>query len=125
MRILVVDDGPTVSSAVEWALTHQGYCVQVARDALEALAMLPDFRPEMIILDLRMPDTESIRLCETLRNKPGYETVPLIMVSGLSNDGAIERVVAAGCDDYIAKPVNNEKLLLIVERHLESTGITF
>jgi DNA-binding response OmpR family regulator len=125
MRILVVDDGPTVSSAVEWVLAHQGYRVQVARDALEALAMLPDFRPEVIILDLRMPDAESIRLCEMFRSKPGYETVPLIVVSGLPNDGAIERVVAAGCDDYIAKPVNNERLLSIVEGYLESGGITY
>lgn len=123
MRILVIDDGPTVSSTVEWALASQGYRVRVARDALEAMAMLPDFRPEMIILNFRMPDAESIRLCEMLRSKPGYETVPLIMVSGLSNDGTIERVVAAGCDDYIARPVNNEKLLLIVKGHLESMRI--
>jgi DNA-binding response OmpR family regulator len=122
VKILVVDDSPTVGSTVEWALTHHGYRVQVARDALEALAALPDFAPDLIILDIRMPHLDGIQLCEMIRGKAEYDGVPIIMLSGLSGDDSIERAIDAGCDDYITKPVNDEKLLSVVEVHLERTG---
>ncbi len=122
-KILIVDDSPTVGSAVAWGLTHHGYQVRVVRDASEALAMLADFSPGLIILDVRMPSAWGIRLCGMIREQSDYHSVPVIMLSGPSDDGAIESAIAAGCDDHITKPVSDEKLRSVIEMHLARSGI--
>lgn len=122
-KVLVIDENPTVGKTVEWALTHRGYSVQVVRDEPEALATLPNFIPELIILDVCALHLGGIRLCEMIRAKSDYDNVPIIMLAGLSDGDTIERAMAAGCDDYITKPVNDEKLLSVIEMHLARAGV--
>ena len=123
IKILVIDDTLSVSSGVAWVLIHQGYLVRVARNLREAETVLADFQPELIILDIRMAHAGGAHLCRMIRDRPEYGVAPVIMLAGPSDADAIKCAIAAGCDDYITRPVSDEKLLLVVETHLARGGV--
>ena len=95
-KILVVDDSPTINSTVEWLLSTHGYTVEIARDSLAAMAAIHTFIPDLILPDVRMPHMDGIDLCKTIRSKARYATLPIIMLSGLSDETSIQRALEAG-----------------------------
>lgn len=121
LRILIVDDSPTVGMTTAWILTHHGYQVEVAKDGLSALSALHTFSPDLVLLDIRLPHLDGYRLCEMLRNKTEYKEIPIIMVSGVSSAVGIQRAVDAGANLYLPKPVNDDELLTAIEEQLAET----
>lgn len=117
-KILVIDDSPTVSSTVGWLLSHHGYNVRVARDALEALSVLASFEPDLIVLDIRMPNVDGIQLCQMFREDDRYASIPIVALSALSTALDIQRALDAGCNDYIVKPLQDDKLIAVIEDQL-------
>lgn len=117
-RILIVDDSPTVGMTTAWILTHHGYQVKVAKDGLSALSALHTFAPDLVLLDIRLPHLDGYHLCEILRGKAGYQKMPIIMVSGLSSDDSIQRALDAGANQFLSKPVKDEKLLAAIKEYL-------
>lgn len=115
LRILIVDDSPTVGMTTAWILTHHGYQVEVAKDGLSALSALHTFSPDLVLLDIRLPHLDGYRLCEMLRSKTEYKEIPIIMVSGISSAESIQRAVDAGANLYLPKPVNDEELLAAIK----------
>jgi len=122
IKILVMDDASAAGCGVAWVLAHQGYDVQVARDWAEMEAVLAGFEPELVILDIRMAYVGGVHLCQMIRDRLEYGMTSVIVLAGSSGVDAIERAIAAGCDDYITKPVTDEKLLSVVETHLARGG---
>lgn len=117
-KILIIDDSPTIGLTVAWALSSHGYQVEVAKDGLSALSALRRFDPDLVLLDIKLPNLNGFQLCEMLRRKCEYASMPIIMLSGLSSKTDIQRARKAGCDDYLVKPVSDEKLLMAVEQQL-------
>ena len=117
-NILVVDDSPTVGNTVGWILSDCGYCVKVASDGLSALNALQTYKPDLILLDIKLPHVEGIELCKMIRERTVYSSVPIVMLSGLSAQTAIERAQQAGANNYIVKPVNDEKLIATIQQEL-------
>jgi two-component system, OmpR family, response regulator MprA len=109
MRILVVDDEPSVRTAVERALVLEGYEVGLAADGGEALAAVEERPPDALVLDVLMPRVDGLELCRRLRSSG--DRTPVLMLT--ARDAVADRVAGldAGADDYLVKPFALEELL--------------
>lgn len=120
-RILIVDDDHEMSNALRRVLVNQKkYEVDVAYDGLAAEAKFAEFKPHLILLDLRMPGMDGLEVCVRLRKDPAGQDVRIIVVSGALDMDCVERFMEAGANDYLTKPFRNEFLALKVERLLDS-----
>jgi DNA-binding NtrC family response regulator len=118
-RILVVDDEADIRELLQEILSEEGYEVEVAADAAEARAARAVNSPDLVFLDIWMPDTDGITLLREWSNTEGYDC-PVVMMSG---HGTVETAVEAtrlGAFDYVEKPLSLTKLLKTVERALEA-----
>ncbi|MGB5209412.1 MAG: sigma-54 dependent transcriptional regulator [Gammaproteobacteria bacterium] len=119
-RILVVDDESDIRSLLEEILTEEGYEIAVAADAAEARARREEQAPDLVLLDIWMPDTDGITLLREWSEDPARSACPVVMMSG---HGTVETAVEAtrlGAFDFIEKPVSLANLLRVVDRALES-----
>jgi DNA-binding response OmpR family regulator len=109
-RILVVDDVPRNVRLLAAVLTGAGYEVVSAGSGSEALAAVAKDAPDLVLLDIRMPDIDGYEVCRRLRADPAAAFLPIVMVTSAEGE---ERVAAleAGADDFVAKPFNNDELL--------------
>ncbi len=107
-RILVVDDEPQITRALALNLRARQYEVAVARDGSEALRRAGDWHPDVVVLDLGLPDLDGIEVIHGLR---GWTEVPIVVLSGRA--GAEDKIIAldAGADDYVTKPFGVDELL--------------
>jgi two-component system phosphate regulon response regulator PhoB len=113
-RILAVDDEPDLLELVEYNLREAGYAVTTAKDGAGALAEVRRQRPDLILLDLMLPDLSGTEVCKRLRRDPDTETIPIVMLTARGQE--IDRVVGLelGADDYIVKPFSPRELVLRV-----------
>jgi two-component system KDP operon response regulator KdpE len=121
IRILAVDDEPKYTWAIQSVLEAIGYEVRTALDGTQALDLAFDFKPDLILLDVRLPDYNGYQICEKIRE---YSTVPIIMLTALAEERDKVRGLDAGADDYITKPFGAQELLARVRallRRLEYT----
>ena len=109
MRILVVDDEPSVRNAVRRALVLAGYAVTLAEDGEQALSMLAVQSPDAVVLDVLMPSVDGLEVCRRLR--AAGDRTPVLMLT--ARDSVADRVggLDAGADDYVVKPFALEELL--------------
>ena len=107
-RILLVDDEPSIQRAVAPLLRSRGYEVEVVGTGLEAVTAVADRTPDLIVLDLGLPDLEGTEVCRRIRKD---SKVPIVVLS--ARGGEAEKVIAldAGADDYVTKPFGPEELL--------------
>lgn len=103
-KILAVDDEPDLLLIVKTALTGEGFDVITATNGPDALAMAEDSKPDLIILDVMMPEMNGFEVLEALRDNETTERIPVIMLTGLSEREKIRDALAAGTDYYIVKP---------------------
>jgi DNA-binding response OmpR family regulator len=115
-RILIVDDEEGFRDGMADLLNMEGYEVSVARDAVEAVSMLPDFRPDVILLDLRMPLLDGEAFLRGIRGLPASREVPVVLISAKEE----LRVIASryGAAGYLSKPFEAPQLLSLLERVL-------
>jgi len=117
-RVLVVDDNPANADLVSFILTKQGYLVRVAVDAAEALALIADFPPDLIMMDLQLPGMDGLTLTRQLKADPRTRHILIIALTAYAMKGDDERAREAGCDGYVSKPIDTRTLLGIVRQYL-------
>jgi two-component system phosphate regulon response regulator PhoB len=113
-RILVVDDEPDLLELVRVTLTQSGHQVDTAASGREALDALRRRRPDLLILDLMLPDVSGTELCRRLRSERETATLPVLMLTAKADE--VDRVVGfeLGADDYVTKPFSPRELVLRV-----------
>lgn len=117
--IACVDDSPLVCQTMEALLVAAGYRFIGVEDALRAFAALLARKPDLIFLDLMMPNTNGYEICTKLRKLSGFRDTPIVILTG--NDGIVDRVRAklVGASDFISKPVDADTVLSVIRKHLE------
>jgi len=113
--ILVVDDHPQNLKLAVLLLTISGYQVQTAADAEDALARLETFMPRLILMDIQLPGMDGLELTRRLKADPRYRDVVIVALTAYAMKGDRERALAAGCDGYIAKPLDTEAFPRLIE----------
>lgn len=115
-RVLVVDDAPDVTEMLALMMSYAGYEVETAFSAPEALDVARSHSFDAVISDIGMPGMNGYQLAEALRATPGYESTPLIAVTGFVHYEDRERARRAGFDDFHNKPINPSALIDAVRR---------
>ncbi|MGH7537450.1 MAG: response regulator [Gemmatimonadales bacterium] len=116
--ILVVDDNATNLKLVRVLLEGEGYQVRVALDADEALAVLRDFRPRLILMDIQLPGMDGLTLTRMLKANPSMRDIIIVGLTAYAMKGDDEKALAAGCDGYVAKPIDTRTLPELITTYL-------
>jgi two-component system phosphate regulon response regulator PhoB len=117
-RILVVDDEPEAVELVEFNLKQAGYAVMTAADGAEALKKVRGQTPDLVVLDVMLPEMDGFEICKALRLDPATAKIPIIMLTAKAAE--IDRVLGLelGADDYLTKPFSPRELLLRIKKIL-------
>jgi CheY-like chemotaxis protein len=113
---LVVDDVSDVTEMLSMLLTHAGYEVSTASCAHDAIALAREYHFDIVISDIGMPEMNGYELAEALRSLPGYETVPLVAVTGYSMFNDRNRSLTAGFNEHVTKPIDPRAFLTLLEQ---------
>jgi two-component system cell cycle response regulator len=117
-RILVIEDNPTNLELMMYLLSAYGYEPLTAMDGLEGLEIAQRQRPDLIVCDVQLPKADGFEVVRRLKAEPAFRTMPLIAVTALAMVGDRERLLNAGFDGYIAKPIHPEDFVKNVEGFL-------
>ncbi len=117
-KILIIDDDPDVRQAMHVRLKASGYDTSFASDVPSSIQQARDQQPGLIILDLGLPAGDGFAVMEQLKLQPDLAAIPIIVVSARDAFGNRDRVLAAGAQVYLQKPVNNAELLAIIRHAL-------
>jgi chemosensory pili system protein ChpA (sensor histidine kinase/response regulator) len=120
---LVVDDSITVRRVTERVLQRHGMRCITAKDGLDAIAVLQEAKPDIILLDIEMPRMDGYEFASHVRNDPRFATVPIIMITSRVGDKHRARAIELGVNDYLGKPYQDAQLLDAIRRQLEERGI--
>jgi two-component system alkaline phosphatase synthesis response regulator PhoP len=110
-KILLVDDEEGFLSVIKEALEIRGFDVVTAKSAIEAGLELSSKKPDMILMDIRMPGIDGLQACAAIKKNPDTVNIPIIIVSAISEDAQIKRARKMGIPDYFVKPVDIESLV--------------
>ena len=116
--ILCVEDNPDNRTLVRRILMSEDYAVLEAVNASEALNILKNARPNLILMDINMPDMDGYTLTAKIKSMPGFERIPILALTANVMRGDKEKTLEAGCDGYIQKPLDIDQLVREVERFL-------
>lgn len=110
IRVLLVDDEPALTNLLKMALHYEGWQIEVARDGREAIAKHKEFGPDLLVLDLMLPDIDGLQILKVVRESESY--TPTLMLT--ARDSVVDRVtgLTAGADDYLTKPFSLEELVV-------------
>lgn len=109
-KILIVDDEPDIVEFISYNLKGKGYNIASARDGNEAIRKAKEFRPDLILLDVMMPNKDGTQTIRELRQMPEFEQTAIIFLTALSDEKSEIEGLKIGADDYIAKPIKPELL---------------
>lgn len=113
--VLIAEDGAVQAALLRKLLESAGYKVQVARNGLEALALLDQSLPDVVISDIDMPEMDGYQLCRAIKSEPRSQHIPVILLTNLSDPHNVIQGLQAGADNYVTKPFDGPKLLARVE----------
>jgi two-component system, cell cycle response regulator DivK len=116
--VLYIEDNPDNRLLVKRVLLSEDYAMLEAGDAREALSVLKSTRPDLILMDINMPDMDGYSLTARIKSMPGFERVPILALTANVMRGDKEKVLEAGCDGYIQKPIDIDQLSREIEKYI-------
>lgn len=117
-RILVAEDEAHILLLIQRMLESAGYAIRATMNGGEALRLAQQERPDLILLDIMLPEQNGLQICRNIKSEP--DAPPIILISALGQQMDVEAGLAAGADDYIIKPFSPRSLIEHVERALRS-----
>jgi two-component system phosphate regulon response regulator PhoB len=120
-KILIVDDEPDALEVLGFKLREAGYTPIFAKDGSRALAAARDERPDLMVLDLMLPEVDGLEVCKILRRDPATAGIPILMLTARASE--MDRVLGLelGADDYVTKPFSPRELVLRIRKLLART----
>ncbi|HEV8554715.1 MAG TPA: response regulator [Casimicrobiaceae bacterium] len=110
-KILIADDEPNIVAALEFLLQRNGYEVHVARNGEEALKLVEDCNPDLVLLDVMMPVRSGYEVCKRIRERADWRHIKIIMLSAKGRDAEVNKGLSIGADLYITKPFSTRELM--------------
>jgi len=117
--ILIVDDNSTNMKLVRILLASEGYDVRTAADAEEALNVLKEFYPRLILMDVQLPGIDGLELTRRLKSDPATRDITILGLTAYAMKSDKERIITAGCDGYVPKPIDTRTLPELVAGYLQ------
>jgi len=121
-KVLIADDEPNIVAAIEFLLKQRGYDVYTAADGGEALRAVERIVPDLVVLDVMMPQTSGYEVCQTIRRRPEWRHIKVLMLSAKGRDAEVVKGVAMGADLYVTKPFSTRELMARIDGLLGITG---
>ena len=118
-EILIVDDEPNVVMPIQFLMEQQGYRVMIAERGEDALDLIYQYKPDLVLLDILLPGIDGYEVCEIVRLNPNYRNVKIIFLTAKGREVEIAQGLALGADAYITKPFSNAALIAKVKEVLE------
>jgi PAS domain S-box-containing protein len=118
ITILLAEDNETNIEMIQEFLIFEGFHVILARNGYEAIARTEEICPDIILMDIQMPQMDGLEAIEYIRNKPKFSNMPIIALTALAMPGDRERCLAAGANEYISKPINIKTLMQTIDTQL-------
>lgn len=118
-KILLVEDNETNMKLSLFLLESADHTVLTATNAEAALGLAREHRPQLILMDIQLPGMDGLEATTVLKADQATRDIPVIALTALAMKGDEERIRAAGCDGYVAKPLDYKQFLATVKRHLE------
>jgi DNA-binding response OmpR family regulator len=119
IKLLVIDDDTAVTDLLSLLLRSQGFEVFATNNSTDGLNMIREIEPNLVILDLMMPEMDGWEVCRSVRQ---FSQVPIIILSALNDPSMIASVLDAGADDYLTKPTPSRVLVAHINRLTKRTG---
>ena len=117
-KILIVEDNPQNMRLIEMLLGARGYTLLKAINGEEAVNLATAERPDLIIMDIQLPKMNGLEATRKLRQLPDFSYTPIIAITAYAMKGDREKLLAAGCDAYLSKPINTRKLPEVISEML-------
>ena len=123
LTVLIADDEPHVVELVRLTLEDSRVRVLNAFDGATALALADAFRPDLIFLDVEMPELSGVEVCQRLRADARFDTTTIIMLTAAAQKDDVARGLAAGADHYLTKPFSPVRLLTLLEQFMPERAL--
>ena len=117
-RILIADDEPNIVISLEFLMQRNGYEVMAAPDGEQAVRLLREFKPDLILLDIMLPLRNGFEVCQRIRENPEWKHTKVIMLTAKGREVEVAKGLALGADLYITKPFATRELLASVRQLL-------
>jgi DNA-binding response OmpR family regulator len=114
-KVLIADDEPNIVAAIEFLLKQRGYDVYTAGDGGEALRVVERVVPDLVVLDVMMPQRSGYEVCQTIRKRAEWRHIKVLMLSAKGRDAEVVKAVAMGADLYVTKPFSTRELMARVD----------
>lgn len=118
-RILIVDDEPNIVVSLEFLMKREGFEVAVAGDGEAALQAMEKLKPDLVLLDIMLPKMNGFEVCQTIRTRPEWQSVKIVMLTAKGRDTEVAKGTALGADAYMTKPFSTKDLIGQVRQLLE------
>ena len=119
-RVLVVEDSDAIRMAFTILLEESGYHVDAAATGAEGVRMAAERAPDLVLLDLGLPDIPGVEVARRIKSAPGTSRVPVVALTGRDDDADREALHAAGCTAYLVKPVDTQALIRALPGYIEN-----
>lgn len=116
--VLIVEDNELNMKLFHDLLEAHGYDTLATDDGLTALDLVRRHRPDLVLMDIQLPEVSGLEVTRWLKDDPDLSTIPVVAVTAFAMKGDEEKIRSGGCDDYIAKPISVQRFIAVVRKYL-------
>jgi DNA-binding response OmpR family regulator len=121
-KVLIADDEPNIVTALDFLLRRNGYDVRVASTGEEALALVESYGPDVVLLDIMMPQKSGYDVCQRMRERLEWRHIKIVMLSARGREAEVNKGLSLGADLYITKPFSTHELIATINGFFDGSA---